>query len=255
MDEKIFNRVEKKYLITKSQQDALRDLIRNHLREDLYFHSEIYNIYFDTDNYDLIIQSIDHPVFKQKVRARSYGGYDKVFLEIKTKLRGFAYRHDLLEDEDAAKDDNQGHKRRVLVTRADFERFLSGAATTEELALQVTEYGTVAQIAREIDYAMQHFGLKPKILLYYDRESYVGDDGLRITFDTNMRYRAKNLTFLKKPRDKILLNADNSIIMEIKACSGMPLWLVKHLSAEHLYPVQFSKIGKAYELLRKENYV
>ena len=84
MDEKTFDRVEKKFLITKEQKDALMTVINEKMKHDGYFHSGVYNIYFDTDNYDFIIQSIDHPVFKEKLRIRSYEGYDKVFFEIKT---------------------------------------------------------------------------------------------------------------------------------------------------------------------------
>lgn len=255
MDEKIFSRVEKKYLVTKKERDVMLKLIKKHMRKDDYFESEVFNIYFDNDNYDLIIQSIDHPVFKEKLRARSYGGYDKVFLEIKTKVLSRAYRHDLLEDDDTLKDNNLGYKRRILLTHTDFDRLISGEATAHELAAQNIECGSDLQIAREVDYMINHFGLGPKILLYYKRKSYVDDNGLRITFDADLRCRNHDLNFIKKPGDLVLLNDDKNIIMEIKAPGVMPLWLVNQLSATHLYPTQFSKIGKIYELLRKEKNV
>lgn len=254
MDEKTFDRVEKKYLITKSEQTALLENIKQHLHEDNYFKSEVYNIYFDNDNFDLIVQSIDHPLFKEKLRARSYGGYDKVFLEIKTKIRGFAYRHNLLENNDVLKDNNFGYKRRVLITHDDFDKFVSGQATAEELAMQNVEQPSDLQIAREVDYMTEHFNLKPQILVYYDRESYVGDNS-RITFDTNLYFRNQNLKFVKNSSDRSLLNTDKNIIMEIKAHDAMPLWLVHQLSAMQIYPIQFSKIGKIYELIRKEKNV
>lgn len=255
MDEKIFDRIEKKYSLSAADKDALRAIIEKKMKKDSYFESVVYNIYFDTDNYDLIIQSIDHPMFKEKLRARSYGGYDKVFLEIKTKIRGFAYRHDLLENDDTLKDNNLGYKRRVLITHDDYERLVSGKTTTEILARQKIEEPTDIQIAREIDYMITHFQLKPKIMIYYNRESYVDDNGLRITFDYDLHYRHQNLNFSKKPTDRTLLSGDHNIIMEIKAHGTMPLWLVHELSARRLYPMQFSKIGKTYEQLRKEKNV
>ena len=88
MDIKIFDRVEKKYLITAKQRDEILKVIKTNMKKDGYHKSTVFNIYFDTDNYDLIVKSIEKPEFKEKLRARSYGGYDKVFLEIKTKLRG-----------------------------------------------------------------------------------------------------------------------------------------------------------------------
>ena len=78
-DIKTFDRVEKKCLITKEQKSAMLSEIQQHMQKDGYYDSEVYNIYFDTDHYDLIIQSIEQPMFKEKIRARSYGGYDKVF--------------------------------------------------------------------------------------------------------------------------------------------------------------------------------
>ena len=255
MDEKIFSRIEKKYLITKTQQDALLSQIRQHMQEDQYFQAEIYNIYFDTDNFDLTIQSIDHPIFKEKLRARSYGGYDKVFLEIKTKIRGIAYRHDLLDPDDLMPDNNIGYKRRVLITRQDFKELTCGSNTAEALAGKDVEKGSDLQIAREVDYLLKHFNLKPQILLHYDRESYSGEGNLRITFDTNLSYRTKNLDFTNNPSDQTFFKSDKNIIMEIKAMGAMPLWLVRTLSAEHIYPEHFSKIGKIYELIRKERNV
>ena len=255
MDEKKFNRVEKKYLLSQSQCSAIKKQIAKQMKKDGYFKSEVYNIYFDTDNYDLIIQSIDHPVFKEKLRARSYGGYDKVFLEIKTKILGRAYRKDMLENDDFIKDNNFGFKRRVLISHDDYEELISGKMNVEDLASRDIEKASDIQIAREVDYLIEHFDLKPKILVYYKRESYKGEHNLRVTFDTNVKYRTSSLKFSKKSGDKTLLDRDKNIIMEIKAEDAMPLWLVKILSAEHIYPERFSKIGKIYEKLRKEKNV
>ena len=69
------------------QKNALLELINENMQQDNYHHSDVMNVYFDNDNFDLIIQSIDRPIFKEKLRARSYGGYDRVFIEIKTKIK------------------------------------------------------------------------------------------------------------------------------------------------------------------------
>ena len=101
-----FSIVSKKYLIDEKQKKKLLKSIKKYMEKDGYFLSEVLNLYFDNDNYDLIIQSIDRPEFKEKLRARSYGGYDRVFLEIKTKLKG--------------KENNIGYKRRIMITHKDF---------------------------------------------------------------------------------------------------------------------------------------
>jgi hypothetical protein len=180
--------------------------------------------------------------FKEKLRARSYGGYDRVFLEIKTKIYG--------ED-----DENIGYKRRVMITRADFDELVSGRATACELAKKAIETENDLQIAKEVDYLISQFELKPKILVMYNRESYKNDAGFRITFDEKLKFRTKNLSFIKGKRDKIYFKDKRNVIMEIKANGVIPLWLVDKMSELKIYPVNFSKIGKIYEKMRKEQNV
>lgn len=245
-DQQIFDRIEKKYLIDQNQKEQLLGVISKNMRPDDYFRSEIFNIYFDTDQFDLIIQSIEQPMFKEKLRARSYGGYNKVFFEIKTKLCG---------DEN-----NVGYKRRMKIPKKDYLKIVkngakivdliakSGAKTSAEKKPSANDL----RIAEEIDYLIGHFELKPQILVFYERESYQGEEGLRITFDENLKYRTQNLNFTKRKDDKVFFHDEKNIIMEIKAHEVMPLWLVKALSAEKVYPQQFSKVGKIYQQIRKE---
>jgi SPX domain protein involved in polyphosphate accumulation len=57
--------------------------------KDAYGDYTICSVYFDTENYSLIRSSIEKPVFKEKLRLRSYGipkADDLVFLEIKRKF-------------------------------------------------------------------------------------------------------------------------------------------------------------------------
>ena len=42
-------------------------------------------------------------------------------------------------------------------------------------------------------------------------------------------------------------------MMEIKCSYGMPLWLTKLLSEEHIYKTSFSKYGTAYQMIFKKN--
>jgi hypothetical protein len=237
MDTKVFNRIEKKYLISKKQKKEILKEVQKKMKKDEYFKSGVMNIYFDTDNFDLIIKSIDNPDFKEKLRARSYEGYDKVFLEIKTKIKESEYR--------------VGFKRRFLITHQDFDKLIAGEKTALELAGELVETNDDLQIAKEVDHMISHFALKPKVFLYYDRESYVDGNGLRITFDENLSYRDSDLNFIKKSSDKKYFK-NGTLIMEIKAHGVMPLWLAQLLSKEKAYPTRFSKIGMIYNKLRKE---
>lgn len=241
MDEKVFDRIEKKYLIDTATKRKILTVIKGRMEKDKYFKSEIFNIYFDTENFDLIIKSIENPDFKEKFRARGYGGYNKVFLEIKTKMKSTGYRI--------------GHKRRVLLTHKDFLKFLNRENTATELVSKNSNDRTELQIAKEIDYLLSRLNLKPQILVYYNRESYIGKNNLRITFDEKLKYRDKDLKIAKKASDKLYFKDEKNIIMEVKMQGVMPLWLVDTLSKNKVYPVRFSKIGKIYELTRKEKNV
>ena len=242
MDNRVFDRIEKKYLINRAQKKILLSTIKKQMKKDKYYKSDVINLYFDNDNFDLIVQSIDQPDFKEKIRARSYDGYDGVFLEIKTKLR-------------AKNDENKGYKRRVMITHDDFDEFLRHNFSLEQLAARDIEKNNDIQIAREIDYLVERFNLKPKLLVVYNRESYKGEDGLRITFDDKLRYRSDNLSLFSEKDDKMFFNDMKSLIMEIKAHGAFPLWLVKLLSENHLYSQRFSKVGSIYTKLRKEQNV
>ena len=91
----VFSRYEKKYLIDDSTYRYIIDSISDHMVPDKYSkNGEFYNIaniYYDTLDDALIRASIEKPVYKEKLRLRSYGVPeldDKVFLEIKKKYKG-----------------------------------------------------------------------------------------------------------------------------------------------------------------------
>ncbi len=237
-DLKTFDRIEKKYLITDAEKKAMLSEMKKHMEKDGYFWSEIFNIYFDTEHFDLIIQSIEQPMFKEKLRARSYVGYDKVFFEIKTKL---------CEGENKV-----GYKRRVRITKKDYNHLIKAGGAVADLMAKNADSENDWRVAREVDYLREHFDLKPRILVFYTRESWQGEDGLRITFDENLKYRTKNLNFTKRKLDQNYFKDEKNIIMEIKAHGVMPLWLVRQLSAEKIFPQQFSKVGKIYQKIGKE---
>ena len=90
-----FKRVEKKYLLTYEQYEAMRRGMAPYVKPDTYSHYTICNIYYDTDDYELIRTSLERPIYKEKLRVRSYGvptSQDKVFVELKKKYDGVVYK-------------------------------------------------------------------------------------------------------------------------------------------------------------------
>ena len=67
--------------------------------------STICSLYFDTPDYLLIQRSMEHPVYKEKLRLRSYGTADKdttVFVELKKKYESVVYKRRIAMTEDEA---------------------------------------------------------------------------------------------------------------------------------------------------------
>lgn len=113
----IFKRHELKYLITAEQREYIEKAICEYMMPDEYGESTICNIYYDTDNYRLIRRSIEKPMYKEKLRLRSYGksADDKtVFLELKKKYDGVVY------------------KRRISLPCKDAVDFMEGKADLKE---------------------------------------------------------------------------------------------------------------------------
>jgi len=217
-----FARTEKKYLLTGAQYRAFLRTAKPHLRPDAYSHYDICSLYCDTDDYALIRASLEKPVYKEKLRLRSYGvpkDGDRVFLELKKKFDGVVY------------------KRRVDMTAAEAARYLAGEAPVRE-----------SQIQREIDWLCRSHPLKPKVLIAYSREAYSGteDDQLRVTFDTDIRARSTRLDLRAGDQGSALLPEDR-VLMEIKFPGTAPLWLARLLSEEQIFPASFSKYGTYYQ--------
>ena len=136
----VFRRTEKKFILNQEQYNKLFILINDHLNKDPYYKSTICNIYYDTNNYDLIINSLEKPIYKEKIRLRSYNIptlNDNVFLEIKKKYKGIV------------------GKRRITIKLKDFYDYIEKGIKPN----------CNKQILEELDYCFNHYNLKPSLFL------------------------------------------------------------------------------------------
>ena len=85
----VIQRFEKKYLLDADQCRSFVMRIQPYITEDIYPASTIYNLYLDTEQFDLIHRSIEKPPFKEKLRIRSYtpvcSEEEPIYLEIKAE--------------------------------------------------------------------------------------------------------------------------------------------------------------------------
>lgn len=227
----VFSRYEKKYLLTEEAYLWLLEHISENMEPDKFNRNKklynIANIYYDTPNDTLIRASIEKPVYKEKLRLRSYGVpelNDKVFLEIKKKYKGLV------------------NKRRTTLRLFEaYELMERGIDPGEQPYIN-------RQVLEEIKYFIRLYDLKPKVYLSYDRQAFFSrdDHDFRLTFDTNIRSRRCDVGLEKGNHGELLIN--NAFwLMEIKSSEAIPLWFTKLLSEKALFPTSFSKYGTEYK--------
>lgn len=68
----VFQRYEIKYLLSQEQKKRVLAAMEGRMALDHYGRTVIRNVYFDTPRYRLIRHSIEKPVYKEKLRLRSY---------------------------------------------------------------------------------------------------------------------------------------------------------------------------------------
>lgn len=73
MADNTFKRYELKYMLDREQYEQIMSEMIRYMQPDRFAHSQIINIYFDTPSHRLIRDSIEKPVYKEKLRLRSYG--------------------------------------------------------------------------------------------------------------------------------------------------------------------------------------
>lgn len=227
-EQMVFKRYEMKYLISGKLRRDLQPLLDEYMVPDVHGRNVTCSLYFDTPFFLLARRSAEHPVYKEKVRLRSYGVTEdstKVFLELKKKYEGVVY------------------KRRIGMSQKEADEYIAFGRMNFD-----------NQITREIDYCFKLYeGLAPACLISYQREAFYGKDNhdFRITFDDTILYRNENLSLREGIYGEKIIG-DDDVLMEVKTASSVPLWLVHFLSEHNIYKTSFSKYGTAYRKMQKK---
>ena len=230
-----FNRIENKYIITREQYNSIIDVISLRLSPDKHAGEDgmyqVYTLYYDTPDMEFARRIPFNPGYKEKIRLRAYGkphSESLVFIEIKKKIGSYS------------------NKRRQYIPLEDIYDFIENG--------QIENYDT--QVLHEIYALMKKhkFGIKPTVMLTYDRRPFNSyglntaneNFGLRISFDTNVKWRTHDLRLEMGDYGQNVFD-DDFIIMEIKLVSSMPLWLSQLLSSKQIFPRNLSKYRTAFE--------
>lgn len=220
-----FMRHELKFLLPRAAKERFLACLTPHMRPDAFGKTTIRSLYYDTESYRLIRHSIERPIFKEKLRLRSYETVTPdgtVFAELKRKYNGVVY------------------KRRLPLPEATATAWLAGGPPPDG-GDPVTE---------EIAYFLSFYGrLYPRVFLSYEREAYFSEEGdFRVTLDENILARTTDLSLTAPPYGEGLLPAD-CLLLELKCAGGIPLFMTRFLTKERIYKTSFSKYGTAYRTL------
>ncbi len=233
-DNQIFARYERKFILDNKQKEEFEDKHGDRLSRDENSTGtyKVYSLYFDDSNQSVIRESISNPIYKEKLRIRSYNKIpnlkDTVYLEIKKKYL------------------KRGNKRRIKVIYGDCLDFLK-----HKKSLHYDDFLS-NQVVNEINGYLQYHNVAPSCLISSERMAYYdqNDPNLRITFDHQIKTQFNNFT---NDNGQPILD-DDHWIMEVKFPFTLPLWLVESLSEMNVYSQSFSKYGKSFIQLQENSF-
>lgn len=227
-------RTEYKYLVPNALLDRIRSDIAPYVAADSFSKQRgtkgytVRSVYYDTPQFDCYDEKLDGLTARRKYRIR---GYDRphekslVFLEIKRKYV-----------------DRIAKSRAPLLYRDLDAFFLSSDIHRYILALTGTGEETID--ARRFLYHYYRQGLRPAVLVVYDREPFFGkfDPSLRVSIDRDLRgsiFPSLNMLF----DDQCLEYAmSHHFILELKFFRGaLPAWVQSLITRYELPRMALSK--------------
>ena len=218
----VFERVERKFLLTPAQYMGLMRTLPEYMQADQYGESTILSLYLDTEDslIDIRIEArLQGKAAPSQLRRAGRDGQRLSGSE--EKVRGVVY------------------KRRICLP----------LARAMECLAQGSVPAAGGQIGREIAYMLRRYRLQPAVLLAYDRTAYAelepSPNQLRITIDRDIRSRQTDLDLRLGAAGELL--APGMRLMEIKTAHAIPLWLCAALDQNEIRPTSFSKYGRVYE--------
>lgn len=276
VNQDVFQRIEKKYRIASAQREAVQAALCETMAPDAYGRSTITSVYLDTPERWLITRSLEKPLYKEKLRLRTYGAaagdaliaalrhpeavakdveadQPLVFVELKKKFKGVVYKRriDLPLNQavffvQAALSSSASE---AVAYLDEAGCFADGAEEEDGLDAQGALSRRHRQIAQEIAVALGRYPhLAPALAIRCERVAWApvspAAEDLRITFDDTLSYL--DLQVAEDSWHPVI--ASDESIMEIKCPQSLPLDLVEVLGAEAIYPSSFSKYGTAHQI-------
>lgn len=229
-------RYELKYLITQTQRAALMTHLENYTVPDEHSQGQrdytIASLYFDTPDYKAYWDKLEGHRNRRKVRVRVYGNQvvtetTPAYIEIKGR------RNKMMS------------KKRVAMPYA---QAVDLAGYPERLAQFQPEDQA---ILNEVSYLYTALQLQPACVVTYQRLALNGVDpydDLRVTFDTQLRGRTRDLNLLTAGAESgRYFVPPHLCILEVKINHTVPYWLAMLLAQQRCLQRRISKYCLALE--------
>jgi len=227
------SRFELKYAMTRERAATLCEEVLPYVDDDSHGRGTSYpitSLYYDTPDLRCYWEKVDGLKCRRKLRIRHYEAPEDlkpdtpVFVEIKQRLN------------------RTTQKRRARLPYAAAAALCRG----EEI-----DHGpSQAPFVREVQAFVDGLRLEPASITSYYRRAFVGTDhdpGLRITFDTDIRYRSADLDLGSRNPGRHMVHPEQ-VVVEIKANDHVPRWVVALVGAHNAQVVRISKYCQSIEV-------
>ncbi len=219
-------RVEDKYNCSESELFLLQSRMetvlcpdKNEGGSDGY---RITSLYFDDLADSCLNDTVDGVNRRSKYRIRIYNdSLDVIKLEVKTKQ------------------DSRIRKQSRTISKTELERLMRGECIADDASME--------DPATLFNLAIRTGGLRPKVIVAYERKAYVYEPGnVRITFDRNVRASSRVEDFGRKNISYDFLRECDKVL-EVKYDEFIPGFLLQLLETGNLQQSVYSK----YQLCRE----
>lgn len=233
-----FNRFELKYILELGKAHQIMRDLAPFIEPDPHggeLGYRVCSLYYDSPDLDFFWAKIEGIKYRRKVRLRIYPPADlsqieQAMVEIKQRI-------------------NRSVQKRRLQLTLD-QAYLLCQGKYEDPNLDFLDQ----QVASEIKYLVQAMHLRPTCIINYHRRAFIGhvyNHGLRITFDTDLTCRTRDLRIESEAENQHFLSPD-LCVMEIKVNETVPDWVASLLNSHNCQLHRISKyctgLAQQYQL-------
>lgn len=222
-------RVENKYNCSENELQILQHRLEGVLQADSNEnHPEGYNIvslYFDDLQDTCLYDTEDGVEVRDKYRIRIYNNsLDVIKLEVKSKKDGYIY------------------KKSRTITKEQADKLMRGECIEDSASME--------DPATLFNLAIRTRGLRPKVIVAYERKAYVfGPGNTRITLDRNVRASKRVEDFGSENISYDFLHEFDKVL-EVKYDEFIPGFLLQLLELGNMQQTSYSKYQLCRELFQ-----